>query len=85
MTDTIANTIEYLKTHKFKPHENGNMFRYGLNSWGCNSIISYNNNIWKFIGFEPNKSDAQYINMNGDITIIIDYGEGITRMQEDTN
>lgn len=82
MTDTIANTIEYLNSHEFEPHENGNAFRYGLNSWGCDSIINYNNDIWKFIWFVPNKNDAMYINKNGDIITIVDYDDNITRMQE---
>ena len=74
--------IEYLKTHNFETHENGNMFRFGLNSWGCESIIQYNNNIWKFIWFIPNTNNAQYINKEGDNIIITGNEEGIVRMQE---
>jgi hypothetical protein len=80
-----SNIIEYLKNHTFEKHENGNMFRYGLNSWGCDSVISYNNDIWKFIAFVPNKSDAEYINKNGEIITIVGYDEGISRMQEIKN
>ncbi len=56
----FINIAQYLSTHKFVPHTNGNIMNYGLNSFGCNSIIEYNNDIWKFVYF--NKNNAVYVN-----------------------
>ncbi len=36
---TIKDTVEYLKNNTFIPHKNGNDMLYGLNVFGCNSII----------------------------------------------
>ena len=70
-------------TKKFIHHENGNKMRYGLNSFGCNSIIQYNNQIWKFIHFIHNTDNAVYINNEGEQFILDAYNkEGIIRMQE---
>ena len=67
-----SSVIEYLKNHKFEKHENGNMFRYGLNSWGCDSVISYNNDIWKFVCFLNGITNkAVYYNKDG-LELILD-------------
>jgi hypothetical protein len=67
----------YLKTHKFHPCHMGNCALFGLNTFGCNSIITVRdvereaaglpNHIWKFIGFPtPSNLVADYINEEGD-------------------
>ncbi len=60
------NISYYLSTHNFVPHTNGNSQNYGLNEFGCNSIIKYNNDIWKFVYFLINTNIAVYINKNGE-------------------
>lgn len=45
--------IEYLTRFKFEPHINGNYAACGLNSFGCDSTIRFNDNlsvIWRFVG-----------------------------------
>jgi hypothetical protein len=63
---SIINTIEYLSNTQFVPHKNGNQLNYGLGAFGCQSIIKYNNKIWKFIWFIPGTNDAIYINKDGE-------------------
>ncbi len=77
----INDAIEYLKTNTFVPHESGNYGRYGLNFFGCDSIIQYNNDNWKFIWFITNTKYAVYVNKDGCNFILQDYMDGITRMQ----
>jgi hypothetical protein len=78
-----AKAIEYLNTNTFIPHSGGNYARYGLNFFGCDSIIQYNNDYWKFIWFVPDSNDAVYINKDGTEFILKDYKmDGIVRMQE---
>ena len=80
---TNQNTFEYLNTKNFVPHKNGNYARYGLNEFGCNSIIQYDNQIWQFIHFISNTNNAVYINKDGNQFILDAYNkEGIIRMQE---
>jgi hypothetical protein len=80
---TQAEAIEYLNNKTFIPHINGNYARYGLNFFGCDSIIQYNNDIWKFIWFVQNSNDAVYINKHGVEFILKDYKmDGIIRMQD---
>jgi len=76
--------ITYLKTKTFIPHIDGNYAMYGLNYFGCDSIIQYNNDIWKFIWFIPHKNDAVYINKSGTELILNNNNkyDGIIRMQE---
>ncbi len=75
--------IEYLNTKTFIPHSGGNYGRYGLNLFGCNSVILYNNDYWKFIWFVNNSNDAVYINKNGKEFILKDNTDkNIIRMQE---
>ena len=69
-------TPTYLKTHKFRPHSEGNYALFGINTLGCNSIITNRDaereaaglpqHIWKFHSF-PGASDyvATYINEQG--------------------
>ena len=77
-------TLKYLNTKTFIPHIDGNYAMYGLNYIGCDSIIQYNNDIWKFIWFNSNTNDAVYINKTGIELIINNYNtyDNIIRMQE---
>jgi hypothetical protein len=80
MSDISDITKKYLKSNTFEPHELGNQMKYGLNTFGCESIIKYNDDIWKFIWFENN--DAIYINKYGTRLVLDKYITGeITRMQ----
>ena len=82
MSDNMSyNNMSYNMSN-FEEHVDGNMYKFGLNSWGCDSIIKYNNEIWKFIGFIPHKNDALYINKNSIIITITGNEEGIVRMQK---
>jgi hypothetical protein len=65
MSSTIDETINILSNNIFIPHENCNKMFYGLNSFGSESIISYNNDIWKFIWYKSNTNEAIYINKEG--------------------
>jgi hypothetical protein len=70
------NTSTYLKTHKFRPHSEGNYALFGLTMFGCSSIITVHDtereaaglpqHIWQFFSF-PDASDyvATYINEEG--------------------
>jgi hypothetical protein len=78
---TLNDAVIYINNNTFIPHENGNYARYGLNLFGCDSVIQYNNEIWKFIWFVSNSSDAVFINTKGQQTIINKHTDGITRMQ----
>ena len=76
-------TLKYLNTKTFIPHENGNYARYGLNLFGCDSVIQYDNKIWKFIHFISNTNNALYIDKEGRGFILDTYNkDGIIRMQE---
>lgn len=60
--------MDYLKTHKFRPHHFGNAHLFGLNSFGCDSTITYTEvdgavDIWRFLYFEI--ADAIYTNASG--------------------
>ncbi len=79
----INDAVNYLKTNTFVPHECGNYGRYGLNFFGCDSVIQYNNDYWKFIWFITNTNNAVYVNKEGHQFVLQYYNmDGITRMQE---
>jgi hypothetical protein len=63
----------------------GNQLNYGLNSFGCNSIIQYKDDIWKFYAFEVGNNNAIYMNKNNVSIILNSYNmpDGITRMEEE--
>ena len=61
----VESISTYLNTHKFIKHSNGNAFNYGLNSWGCDSIVEFNGVLWKFYAFQSNSSNVIYINHKG--------------------
>ena len=65
MSTCIEDVKYFLSNNVFIPHKNGNDMCYGLNSFGCDSIISYNNDIWKFVWFLTGTNKAIYINKNG--------------------
>ncbi len=76
--------LEYLNTNTFIPHKNGNYGRYGLNLFGCNSVIQYNNQIWKFKYFISDTNNALYINKEGMEFVLDTYDKDcIIRMQEE--
>jgi hypothetical protein len=80
------NISQYLSKNSFVPHKNGNAMNYGLNSFGCDSIINYNNDIWKFVWFFVNSNKAVYVNKNEE-ELILDTNNmdkmDIIRMMED--
>ncbi len=79
----IDDAIKYLKNHTFIPHKMGNYARYGLNDFGCDSIIEYNNQLWKFVWFLKDSNNAVYVNNEGREFILKDYNlDGIIRMQD---
>ncbi len=51
---------------------------------GTNSIIEYQNDIWKFYAFQSNSNNAIYYNNKGVVLILNTYNmpQGITRMEE---
>ena len=76
----------YITNNNFVPHTNGNSMHYGLNEFGCNSVILYNNQIWKFIWFINNSNNAVYINKEGDEFVLNDINyTTITRMMVQNN
>jgi hypothetical protein len=82
---TTVNIIsQYLSNHTFVPHSMGNYGNYGLNMLGCDSIIDYNNNIWKFYAFLGGSNHAIYYNKNGTELILNtnDMPEGVIRLEE---
>jgi hypothetical protein len=83
--NSYRSTINFLKTNTFVPHRNGNQLLYGLNAFGSNSIIQYDNQIWKFIHFIALTNNAVYINKNGEEFIfnqfIFNDSYNITRME----
>jgi hypothetical protein len=81
-----SDAIIYLKTNVFEPHQNGNYGLYGLNMFGCDSTIKFNDadDIWHFLYFVHNT--AVYINAHGrhlnlSLSAIGKPTDNITRMQ----
>jgi hypothetical protein len=57
---------EYLSNNEFVNHPMGNYGLYGLNMFGCDSVIRYNDEIFKFYSFDPCGSRiANYVNKYG--------------------
>jgi hypothetical protein len=56
-----AQTVEFLKTHTFRPHPFGERLLFGLNGFGCDSVILFEELIWKFLYFDK-KNQPIYIN-----------------------
>ena len=46
----------------FRVHPMGNANCFGLNTFGCDSIIQYGNQIWKFYAFQTGTENAIYLN-----------------------
>jgi hypothetical protein len=59
---TIDSIQEHLNSNEFVPHPNGNYAIYGLLLLGCDSIIKYEDDIWKFWAFETGTNNAIYYN-----------------------
>jgi hypothetical protein len=81
---SIYDITSYLSTHTFIPHHMGDYANYGLNMLGTDSIIEYQNDIWKFYAFQSNSNNAIYYNNKGVVLILNTYNmpQGITRMEE---
>ncbi len=81
-----SNISDYLNSHSFEVHPNGNSMLFGLNSFGCNSVILYQNDIWKFYAFESGTDNAIYYNKDGKRFVFNTYDtqvkSQITRLQE---
>jgi hypothetical protein len=71
----------FLNTHEFEPHEMGNYELYGLNMFGCNSIIKYNDKIWRFYNFENSTAIYETYNRERIILSSKNYTDGVQRMQ----
>ncbi len=74
----------YLTNNEFVPHPMGNYACYGLNTFGCNSVILYNDELLKFYSFQGSTNNAIYINKDGKQIIININDETlkITRMMD---
>jgi hypothetical protein len=73
-----AYTENYLKTNKFRPHHMGNYALFGINMFGCSSIISYKEvdgtvDVWKFLHCGPCGGPPVYFNSQG-IRRTFDFG-----------
>ncbi len=85
MDSIFTDCSSYLLNHTFVPHSDGNSFNFGLNSFGCDSIIKYMEDNWKFLYFIQNSNDAVYCNKNGNKLVLNSYEMhklNITRMME---
>ncbi len=66
----------------FEPHPNGSYALYGLNTFGCDSIIKFHDEIWKFCYFKIGTDIPVYINKTGDLLEIdLKKTPNVTRMQ----
>ncbi len=74
--------INYLNSTEFLEHPFGNYALYGLNNFGCESIINYNDEIMKFYAFKSGSNNAIYITKSGKEVIINPYDDtlNITRL-----
>jgi hypothetical protein len=77
-----SDIVTYLNSNEFVEHPMGNYAFYGLNLFGCNSVIRRNNEIMKFYALQVGTNNAIYIGTNGKEIIIntLDKYENITRM-----
>ena len=78
-TNLIAN---YLNSNEFVEHPMGNYALFGLNFFGSNSVIRYNDEIYKFYAFKAHSKDAIYVNKHAQEIVINPYDKSlqITRM-----
>ncbi len=67
------NIAKYLNSTVFVEHPMGNYGLYGINFFGCNSVIRYGDEIMKFYAFKSGTNDAIYINKSGREIIINPY------------
>lgn len=68
--------------NKFEPHPMGSYALYGVNTFGCDSIIKFHNEIWKFHYFNVGSDIPTFINKNGDLLEIdLRKAQNVTRMQ----
>lgn len=50
----LCEAADFLKTNTFRPHPGGNRQLFGLNDFGCDSIILFEEQMWKFLYFDKN-------------------------------
>jgi hypothetical protein len=65
----IQKNVIYLKNHTFKKHSSGNYGMYGLNFIGTNVVIKINDELWKFLYWEPGTENATFINSDSKLII----------------
>jgi hypothetical protein len=70
---SYLNIADYLNSNVFVVHPMGNYGLYGLNFFGCNSVIRYGDEIMKFYAFKSGTNNAIYINKSGREIIINPY------------
>lgn len=79
MSSTISSNFF---DNDFEPHYMGNSFLYGLNTFECDSIIMYHDEIWKFLYFNSGTDIPVYTNKKGDLLEInLQKAQNVTRMQ----
>ena len=68
--------------NKFEPHTMGSYGLYGLNTFCCDSIIKFNDEIWKFLHFKVGSDIPTFINKKGELLEIdLRNAINVTRMQ----
>ena len=76
-------------SNNFVEHPMGSHGLYGVNFFGCNSIIQFDGDIWKFMYFKHGSDVPYYVNKDGQIRQIDlvkirhETPERITRMMVD--
>ena len=77
-----SSIISYLNSTEFVDHPMGNYALYGLNNFGCDSIIRCNDEIMKFYAFQSGSNNAIYITNTGSERVINPYDKtlNITRL-----
>ena len=72
----------FLNSNEFVEHPMGNYALFGLNFFGSNSVIRYNDEIYKFYAFKTGLRNSIYVNKHAQEIVINPYDESlqITRM-----
>ena len=60
----------FLNSNEFVEHPMGNYALFGLNFFGSNSVIRYNDEIYKFYAFKAHSNDAIYVNKHAQEIVI---------------
>ena len=71
----------YLQSNEFVEHPMGDYACYGVNNFGCDSVIRYNDKLYKFWAFQYSDTNCVYIGIDGERIVIKPYQcTNITRM-----